>query len=225
VYVTSGTVIVSRGRGQAELEPTASAYFPKGEFHRIRAGTQGATVLICHVLEPGQETVETTVHPGPDSDPEWDDPNVIVGEDLGFRWALLEEFEPWVPVEPTKGQRIRVRYLFSPDHGAPDAVAGIASVAPHTHYTLHQHEPAEIYHVLEGSGTIHAAGESLAVEAGQSVYVPPSGIHGIDTEHSAMRLLWLYNLTECGRDWTWRAVEPIWDQPKPPCCFTPNGKR
>ena len=219
VYVTSGSLVATRGLGQAELEPTASAYFPKGEYHQLLAGEQGATVLTCHILESGQSELATIEYGSQDRDPDWANPNVIRGADLSFRWALLEEFEPWVPVEPTKGNRIRIRYLFTPERGAPDAVAGIAQIAPHTHYTLHNHEPAEVYHVLEGSGVIHVSGEAVEVSVGQSVFVPANAVHGIDTEHSQMRLLWLYNLAEIGSDWTWRAVEPIWDKPKPSCCY------
>ena len=218
VYVTSGSVMATRGAGEAVLETTASAYFPKGVPHKLVAGDQGATVLVCHVLKQGQAGAATAEHVS-DENTDISNPNVIRGADLAFRWALLEEFEPWKAVEPTKGNRIRLRYLFTPDRGAPDAVVGIASVSPHSHYTLHHHEPAEVYHVLEGSGTIHVSGEAVNATPGQSVFVPADAVHGIDTEHSSLRLLWLYNLVEVGTDWTWRAVEPIWDKPKPACCY------
>jgi quercetin dioxygenase-like cupin family protein len=208
LYVQSGRVMAQRGLARVELEAGCSAYFPAGVFHGVSAGEEGASVLLCQVRTGERQEISTEIHEGPEPQ-DWPNPNVIRGIDLNYRWAVAEEYEPWLGVEPSKGMALRLRYLFTPDRGAPDVTAGLAENSPGMHYTLHRHQPAELYYVLEGTGTIHVGDQSLPAQPGDAVFVPANEVHGIDTGAERLRLLWLYNLTTCGADWTWQAVEPI----------------
>lgn len=210
IFVLDGSLTVQRGRGQVEITAPAAAYLPAGVPHTMQASEAGsATLLIC--LSRGQRPASIASElVTSDEDPAgWPNPNRISGEDPLYRWALAEESEAWIPVEPTKGWRLRLRYLFDPHRGAPEMVVGIGENEPHTHYTLHHHEPAEIYHVIDGSGVINVGDEAYHVAPGSTIYVPAGIRHGIDTGDERLRVWWVYGLERCGPGWVWEADEPI----------------
>jgi mannose-6-phosphate isomerase-like protein (cupin superfamily) len=214
VFVVDGRVQVQRGRAIAEVTGPGAAYFPAGVAHGVREqGGAAARVLICYQdARPGWE-VTSELEEGRDQS-RWPNPNIIRGTDPLYRWALVEDYESWLAVEPTKGWTGKMRYLLSPDRGADDVVAGTGLTAPNVHYTVHRHEPAELYYVLSGSGCIYVGTEAYPVLEGSTVYVPPSQSHGIDTFESHLKTCWVYGLARCGADWTWEALEPIYNVPR-----------
>ncbi|WIX34968.1 cupin domain-containing protein [Salinicola sp. JS01] len=54
---------------------------------------------------------------------------------------------------------------------------GLAEIAPEGILPLHQHDPAEIYHILSGEGQMEIEGVTFPLYAGQSVFIPQG--HGI----------------------------------------------
>jgi quercetin dioxygenase-like cupin family protein len=90
--------------------------------------------------------------------------------------------------DPTRG-RIRFRTVFSSEETATTGLtAGLAEMAPGGRLNVHRHEPAEVYHVLEGQGTVFLDGEVHPVRAGSAVFIPGSAWHGIrNTGDSALR--------------------------------------
>jgi quercetin dioxygenase-like cupin family protein len=218
LLVTKGTVVVQRGKGKAELRALAAAYFPANVPHGITAGGhEGAEVLLCHpVTSKARQQLSSRLLDTSVSQSDWPNPNVIAASDLAFRWALAAESEPWVPIEPSKGFALKLKYLFDPPRGAPDLVVGLGHHEAGHHYTLHHHEPAEVYYILEGSGVVHVGEEAFEVESGSMVYVPPMARHGIDTSDTLLKHYWIYGLQNCGPSWTWEAEEPIWDFPSSP---------
>ena len=80
------------------------------------------------------------------------------------RWAVREDFEPWINCEPTKGDGLRVRFLFDEERGQhPEMQVGIGEIGPNIHYTLHYHAMPEIYYVLGGEGIIYLGDGEVAV--------------------------------------------------------------
>jgi quercetin dioxygenase-like cupin family protein len=210
IFVLEGSVVAQRGRGAAEITAPAAAYFPPGVPHAVTATAEGpATLLTCFSRGDRPAAIASELIPDGADDSGWPNPNRIAGEQPLYRWALAEEYEDWHPVEPTKGWRLKLRYLFDPHRGAPDLVVGVAENQPRTHYTLHHHAPAELYYVLDGSGVIYVGDEAYEVSRGSTVYVPADVTHGIDTGDERLRVWWVYGLERCGRDWVWEAVETV----------------
>ncbi len=215
IFVLDGCVQVQRGRAIAELWGPGAAYFPAGVAHSIRAYQgQAAAVIVCYPTADVEKEISTVIEEGSDQS-SWPNPNIIRGDNPLYRWALVEEYEPWMAVEPTKGWTHTLRYLLDPQRGAPDVVAGTAHFDPDTHYTIHRHEPAEIYYALQGSGTIFAGTEAYQVEPGSTVYVPPNVPHGVDTSTGEFKIYWVYGLDASGSGWTWEALEPLYNHPRP----------
>ena len=215
LYLVTGKVLVTRGAGAAEIEAPAAASFPAGVPHGVSAiGDSPAVLVLCS--SRAERAAEMT---GSLYDPDRDltafgNPNEIRGADPLFRWAVAEEFESWLPVEPTKGWRLRMKYLLDPHRGTPEFVLGVAEIMPNTHYTIHRHEPAEFYYVLEGRGIIYVGDASYSVSEGDTVYVPENVPHGIDTAGEKLRVHWAYAVEGLGSNWVWRACEPIYTTPR-----------
>lgn len=213
VFVLAGSIWAQRGVGRAEVSAPGAVYFPPKVPHAIEAAGGSAVILVCYSRgNRSAAPVSTPVEE--DEDPSaWPNPNRITGEQPLYRWALSEEYENELPVEPTKGRRVRMRYLFDPHRGADEMVVGTGATDPHTRYTRHHHEPAELYYVLSGSGTIFVGDEAFAVAPGSTVYVPAQAIHGIDTHAEPLDTWWVYGLEHCGPGWAWVADEPVHPRP------------
>ena len=215
IFLFRGKLAVRRGGGAAEISAPAAAYFPSNTLHALRVlGDDSASFLVTYAL--GERSIDGLASHDLAADnlaAEWGNPNVIAGSQPVFRWAVAEEFESWLPVEPTKGWNVKLRYLFDPSRGSDDFVAGTAEFRANTHYTIHRHEPPEIYHVLAGEGTIYVGEDAFEVTKGSTVYVPGNVTHGIDTFDEELRLYWVYGLDRTGPDWKWEAVEDIYSEP------------
>ncbi|RFC67530.1 MULTISPECIES: cupin domain-containing protein [Mesorhizobium] len=57
----------------------------------------------------------------------------------------------------------------------------------------HRHDPAELYHILEGQGILTLEGQERTVTAGDTVFIPGNAEHGIRNEGDAvLRLFYVF---------------------------------
>ena len=213
IFLVDGAVRLWRPGGSAELAAPGAAYFPPEEAHSIASVSETpARILVAYAT--GGEVKAVTSELLDDSALESpSNPNTAPSVALFDRWAVAEDMVPWVPVEPTKGLRLRCRYLLEPANGTKEFVIGTAGMDAQLHYTIHRHAPAEIYHVLEGTATIYVDDESYTVSPGDTVYVPAWAPHGIDTDDSDLRMYWFYTLDACNGTWAWEPMEPVYSAP------------
>lgn len=82
--------------------------------------------------------------------------------------------------EPARGGVAWVT-LLSKDITPTDTFsAGIAEFVPHGgDLKPHRHSHAEIYHILEGAGTVTIEGVDHHVKAGDTVFIPGDAEHGV----------------------------------------------
>lgn len=215
IFLLKGRLVVTRGGGSAELSPHAAAYFPAETPHSLRVlGDEPVSFLVTYAMgEHPSDGLSSRALTDGDLATDWGNPNIISGGQPIFRWAVAEEFESWLPCEPTKGWSHKIRYLFDPSRGADDFVVGTSELNANIHYTIHRHDPPEIYHVLAGAGTIYVGEEAFEVTQGSTVYVPGGVRHGVDTFDQDLRIFWVYGLDRTGPDWTWEALEDIYNEP------------
>lgn len=70
--------------------------------------------------------------------------------------------------------------------------AGIAVCPPKTgSLALHRHAQAEIYHIIEGRGTVVIEGQKHPVEKGATIFIPGEAEHGVINE-TEEELRWFY---------------------------------
>ncbi len=88
------------------------------------------------------------------------------------------------------------RTLFSGDRTPTGALTvGVADVAPGAtgESGLHRHEPAEIYYVVQGQGSILIGDMTHPLEAGSAVFIPPNTWHvARNTGSDTLRLLYVF---------------------------------
>ena len=81
--------------------------------------------------------------------------------------------------DPVRGE-VGFRTVFgAPGTTNPDFTAGVTELGPEGWLGHHRHDPAELYYVVDGSGTLTVDGAEHAVRAGTAVYVPGGAEHGI----------------------------------------------
>ncbi|TQN42370.1 cupin domain [Blastococcus colisei] len=213
VFLVEGTVRLWRPGGSAELSAPGAAYFPPGEAHSLQCvGSEPARLLVAYATGGDQKTVTSELLPNTALEGTMN-PSTAPSAGLFDRWAVAEDMVAWVPVEPTKGMRLRCRYLLEPATGTKEFVIGTAAVDPQLHYTIHRHAPAEIYHVLEGTATIYVGDDAYRAGPGDTVYVPAWAPHGIDTNDDDLRMYWFYTLDACHGTWAWEPLEPVYSTP------------
>lgn len=213
MFLQEGTARVVRERGDVEMSVPGGFYLPAGVHARLSNSEANPAVLLLSVAaDPGGH--------GPVISDEGVSLDAQPASATAHPWAVAADATPWEVVEPSKGLRIRCRYLIRRSSPVPQFVGGTAQIDPRTHYTFHRHEPAEFYHVLAGSATVHLEDGSHVVNKGDSIAVPPGAGHGIDTGEEPVELYWLYFTAE-HEDWTWEPLEPIY--PDPPFRIAPDG--
>jgi quercetin dioxygenase-like cupin family protein len=94
--------------------------------------------------------------------------------------------------DPTRG-RIAFRTLFSSEETATTRLtAGVAELEEGGRLNVHRHEPAEVYHVLEGQGIVTLDGVEHEVVQGSAAYIPGGAWHGIhNTTPSTLRFYYV----------------------------------
>jgi quercetin dioxygenase-like cupin family protein len=74
-----------------------------------------------------------------------------------------------------------------------ELTAGVAELEPGGWLGTHRHRPAEVYHVLTGTGVLVAGEDAHVVRTGSTVWIPGDLEHGIrNTGHSALRLFYVF---------------------------------
>ena len=84
---------------------------------------------------------------------------------------------------------IRVRGLAAPSRGALETTTYRVELAPGQTFPEHTHDHEEVFHVLSGRMTISIAGEETALEAGDTVMIPPDVLHFPSAPDDAATLL------------------------------------
>lgn len=100
---------------------------------------------------------------------------------MGREPIVVQESE--LPLEtwsdPVRG-RIGFRTFFGGAGRSTESLTcGLAELVPGGWLGLHRHAPAEVYHVVEGAGTVVLGGEEHAVGAGSAVFIPGDVEHGV----------------------------------------------
>ena len=91
-----------------------------------------------------------------------------------------------------RGQ-VAFRTLFGEHPITPEFTAGTADLAPGGWLGHHRHEPAEMYYVLQGEGTLTIDGTEYAVGSGTAAYVPGNSEHGIrNTGEGSLRFIYVF---------------------------------
>ncbi len=81
--------------------------------------------------------------------------------------------------DPVRG-RVGFRTLLGgPETRTADFTAGVTELEPEGWLGHHRHAPSELYHVLDGEGTLTIDGAEHAVSAGTTAYIPGDSEHGI----------------------------------------------
>lgn len=215
LWFLSGIAQLRLGARRVEVEPNSAAYFPAGAPHAIRAvGPEPLVYLYTYATEKlGQE-----IEPQPVTENEANQVDIMNLPNT--RWAVREDFEPWVNCEPSKGDGLRVRFLFDEERGEhPEMQVGIGAIGPDIHYTLHYHAMPEIYYVLGGDGLITLDDDEVEVSQDDVLYLPANIVHGADNFGEVpLRLYYIYGLEGVGLlNWqsTWTPVEDIYTRPRP----------
>jgi len=86
------------------------------------------------------------------------------------------ERETWS--DAVRGE-VAFRTIFGSTFTTPEFTAGVTDLPPDGWLGPHRHEPAEIYYVLDGEGTLNLDGEDHLVTAGTAAYIPSNSEHGI----------------------------------------------
>jgi mannose-6-phosphate isomerase-like protein (cupin superfamily) len=96
------------------------------------------------------------------------------------------EWETWPDEEVPKRGQIYWKTLVSGDVTRSRALTmGIAKVPPGEALREHRHRQAEIYLVLEGTGSITIDGEIRPVSAGSAVFIPGNALHSCENTGSS----------------------------------------
>lgn len=79
------------------------------------------------------------------------------------------------------GDRSLLRELLHPDKAdlTINYSFAHATVKPGTKTLPHTLTSAEVYYILDGSGTVHVASESAAVRQNDAIYIPPHAVEYI----------------------------------------------
>ena len=208
-YILSGKARIRLGSRSVESTPTSALYFPGKQPHSIEAlGSDPLRYIYTYACEKLGHQVDL----------EFADEEAALQVDIvnkgNTRWAIREECEEWICVEPSKGFGIRVRRLFDNERGNTHEMAvGMGENDPGTHYTLHYHEQPEIYYVLSGCGVVYVKDSAIEASPGSALYIGKRVVHGIDCLGvEPMRVYYVYGAETAGHADTWTPVEDIYNE-------------
>lgn len=83
--------------------------------------------------------------------------------------------------DPVRGE-LSFQPLVGTTGRTAELTAGIAELGPGGWLGRHRHEPAEVYHVLGGTGTLEAGGATHALRPGTTVWLPGGLPHAVRCE-------------------------------------------
>ena len=104
------------------------------------------------------------------------------------------EWETWPDEDVAKRGRVYWKTLVSGDLALSEALTmGIALAPPTEALREHRHRQAEIYLVLEGTGSVTIDGKSRPVAAGSAVFIPGNTLHSCEnTGTSDLRIAYVF---------------------------------
>lgn len=106
--------------------------------------------------------------------------------------AAEENWESWSPDQVPQRGLVHWKTLISGDKTPSNELTlGLCEIAPEQALHRHRHAPAEIYYILEGTGSMEINGSTQGVEAGSAVFIPGHATHGI-TNIGSTPLKFLY---------------------------------
>ncbi len=210
IFITAGSAKVRLGKRVIDLASSSAAYFPAGAPHGIEAlGHEPLCYISTYATEKLGQNIEIK------KASEEAASRVDILNDVENQWAVLEEYEPWVPIEPSKGRKgMMVRRLFGFDRGNwPELMGGTCLLQAGAHYTLHYHDQAEIYYGLSGRGIVYVGDEKVDVYPGVAIYAGSRVVHGADALGAEpFRMYWLYGTESTGDVLNWTPVEDIYTE-------------
>ena len=211
-FILSGKARVWLGRRSVELGPASGMYFPAKGPHSIEAiGPESLCYIYTYACEKLGQNLETELAT------EEKAAQVDILNNPKTRWAVAEEFEPWVPWEPSKGFKgMCIRDLFDLERGScKEMMVGTCMLSPGAHYTLHYHDQPEIYYPLSGRGIVYVGDSKIEAFPGIAIYVGKRVVHGADTLGTeALRMFWIYGTETTGQNFNWTPVEDIYTEVK-----------
>ena len=104
------------------------------------------------------------------------------------------EWETWADEDVVERGLVYWKTLLSGDLTNGEALTmGIAKIPPSKALREHRHRQAEIYLVLEGTGSVKIGGKSRLVGAGSAVFIPGNVVHSCEnTGTSDLRFAYVF---------------------------------
>jgi quercetin dioxygenase-like cupin family protein len=104
------------------------------------------------------------------------------------------EWETWPEEEVSRKGLVYWRTLISGDLTTSEALTmGIGRMPPGEALGRHRHRPAEVYLVLEGTGSVEIGAEARPVQAGSAVFIPGNVFHSLaNTGASDLRFAYVF---------------------------------
>ena len=91
------------------------------------------------------------------------------------------EWETWPEEEVAARRLVYWKTLLSADVSHSEALTmGIAKIPPGEALHEHRHQQAEIYLILEGTGSVTIDGNARPVGAGSAVFIPGNALHSCE---------------------------------------------
>lgn len=195
------------GRNRVELEPMCGTYFQGQAPHSYEViGKEPLGYYFIYATERyGQDLTATPISEEVANRLFW--PNLSE-----TRWAVAEDFEPWLPWEPSKGKRgLRWLNMFDRERGGhTEMMPGTSEIPPGGRYSRHYHAQPEIFICRGGRGTLYCGETRHKLWPGTAVYVPRNTVHGGQSYSSAtLKMAWAYGTESAPSDWSWTPVEDI----------------
>ena len=118
------------------------------------------------------------------------------------------EWETWPEEEISRKGLVYWRTLISGDLTPSEALTmGIGRMPPGEALGRHRHRQAEVYPVLEGTGSVEIGAEARPVQAGSAVFIPGNVLHSLaNTGPSDLRFAYVFPADSFGE------VEYVFDK-------------
>ena len=89
---------------------------------------------------------------------------------------------------------VRWKFLIDADFTRSSGLSlGLAEIAPGGDLILHYHSPAEIYVVINGTGTLNKSGELEEIKKGDVVYINGNTKHALkNTGKETLEFYWIF---------------------------------
>ncbi|MDA0704927.1 MAG: cupin domain-containing protein [Proteobacteria bacterium] len=210
IFVTEGQAKVRLGARSIEVGPDSAAIFPAGMPHFIAVlGNETLRFMATYATEKQGQDVAAI----PAGEAAAAKVDFVNGRFT--RWAVAEEFDAWIPIEPSKGKKsMCVRLLVGGGTELGKELRGGTCQLPvGAHYTRHFHDQAEIYVGLSGRGIVYVGDEAVEVRPGTAIYLGGRVPHGADTlGDEPFRMYWLYGMESTGESFNWTPVEDTYTE-------------